>query len=65
MEHTKYTKISTIRKFPAIRYVDAAARARAGYVLYRALVTHLFIKIRMFNESNTEMYSLGLEALVE
>ena len=22
MEHTKYTKISTIRKFPAIRYMD-------------------------------------------
>ena len=23
MEHTKYTKISTIRKFPAIRYVNS------------------------------------------
>ena len=28
-----------------------------------AVITHLFIKIRKFNESNTEMYSLGLEAL--
>ena len=32
-------------------------------LLINAVITHLFIKIRKFNESNTEIYSLGLEAL--